>query len=244
MSIKLSSPEGYSEVGNEISLEDAATILEHWQHSIKTEDLFWRDVVGVYELDPGEEGTEYGFLCEEGFDGNFNIIEWLSERVEDNLELNVLNIKSVLGRGRGTQGIAHDGVQASVILGGDDAGYIPEDQDDEATGFLDGDPMDDVKVGTQYLLEIIRSGQTFTVGESDQIIGRGNRGVNVQILGNKGISRVHTKMWVEGDELHVEDQGSSGGTFVNNIQTSGDTVVSVGESVYLYNEQLKVVEIL
>lgn len=245
MTLTMTSTEGHTEVTDVINVEDASTILDYWTHAVRAENLHWRDVVRVMQRQ-GNTGAEYGFLVEEGYEGDFDILFWLGERCPELPDINVLTAKTILDSSRGVKGIGESvNVHAGIVIGGtQEEAYV---EDDTSTSFLDEDTYDvpePVRHLTTFNLEVVQSGQTFSVDEGTNgvVVGRGSSGVDVQILGNQRISRVHARVWVEGGMLFVQDLGSSGGTFVNSVPTSGAVQVEVGESISLYTEHIKVVE--
>lgn len=80
---------------------------------------------------------------------------------------------------------------------------------------------------------LVRAGQErpFVV-EGDVIVGRGKQ-ADLRIVEGDGsfVSRRHARLWLDGDDLMVEDLGSANGTFVNGNRLSSSWKLSPGDRV-------------
>ncbi|MCB1057167.1 MAG: FHA domain-containing protein, partial [Acidobacteria bacterium] len=67
-----------------------------------------------------------------------------------------------------------------------------------------------------------------TLREGESILGSGNpeTGIELQVT-HPSVSRRHAKLLLDGEELLVEDLGSSNGTWVGGRRISGPTPVSL-----------------
>lgn len=232
---------GANKVVGELSKEDVATVVESWQHAIEREGLVWHETVALWETESGHYLIEVDEDSEDGFD----ILEYISENSEYELQ-DVMIVRPTLGKGRGLPPAAGS---EPLTLGIEGVEYADEDQDDENTGILgDDDDFDDFTAtggysGPVYMIEVERTGQTFPVGEHEVLIGRGKEGVDVQLLGNKGISRKHARFWVDlAGNLNVADLGSGNGTYVDAVALTGELEIGIDAVVSLSNERLRVSE--
>ena len=81
--------------------------------------------------------------------------------------------------------------------------------------------------------------QVYAITESDELsIGRG-RGNTIQIRDDAGVSRKHCTIRVERGRYWLRDEGSTKGTFVNDIQTLeieliGDERLQCGETQFVF----------
>lgn len=90
-----------------------------------------------------------------------------------------------------------------------------------------------------YVIQGPDKGQTFDLPTGDATIGRGS--VHVR-LGDGAASRHHARLFAHNGHLHLEDLGSSNGTYVNGVRIGkpirvkqGDHI-RVGKSILVYSE--------
>lgn len=221
--------------------EDVATLLEDWAADLASKKLDWMRVLSVYQ---DQETRGYCFLlAEEGVSTGFDLFGFIAEKGGPNLT--PLTAKRVVGKGRGVSRppalrspepkkpvAVPETVGSSTVFGGTATGFAG-DEDDISTGFFDDEDDFDDTAGVSYTLEVERTGDKFQVGNREVKVGRGSD-CDIQLLGNKRLSRVHAIFSVEGSKLYVEDQQSSNGTYVNGyeqdwgISISQDDVISLG----------------
>lgn len=230
---------------------DIETLLDCWNHAITEEDLLWSDVIQVLE---GTDGFYY-FSVSKNANSGFNIFDFIAEL--GGPVMNTLNARQRSGGGsRGVPGqpiMARKNKEAQepsnhptgnleegIVIGNVDSD--PGQEDYEATSVFDED--DDDFLGdnsARFYLDVMRTGKSFSLETGNKLtVGRSSTAADVQILGNKRISRTHAKFEVVGTSLYVEDLGSSNKTFVEGIEVHEKTEVRPGEKVSLGGEIINV----
>lgn len=81
------------------------------------------------------------------------------------------------------------------------------------------------------LINGISSGEIFSLGRSESILGR-EPGVDI-LLDSPGVSRRHARLTWDGKVCQIEDLGSSNGTFVNGDRISTLVVLKSGDEIGL-----------
>jgi diguanylate cyclase (GGDEF)-like protein len=114
-------------------------------------------------------------------------------------------------------------------------GTDPKDWDD-VTNVVSGSGVHAVSAGDRkrvYLIVLVGAnvGEMFPVTADEVLIGRSRRS-HIQIV-EDGISRVHARLTVAGDDVFVEDMGSRNGTFVSGEPVSGKRKVGSGDKIQL-----------
>jgi pSer/pThr/pTyr-binding forkhead associated (FHA) protein len=79
-------------------------------------------------------------------------------------------------------------------------------------------------------------------GDNQVVIGRPNSqcSVDIDLSPDTTVSRLHARIWAEGDKFWVEDMDSRYGTLVNEKKLIGRTEVQPGDSIVIGETTLKV----
>jgi diguanylate cyclase (GGDEF)-like protein len=88
--------------------------------------------------------------------------------------------------------------------------------------------------GDRFLLSVLRGdplGRVARVGDDELVIGRGEKATFK--LDDPGLSWVHARVFRQGDQIFVEDLGSTNGTFVGNLRIREPTMVGNGTRIRL-----------
>ena len=90
-----------------------------------------------------------------------------------------------------------------------------------------------------FFLTRTSTGETFEVAGPRFALGK-SREASYQLRGNAAISRVHAELSVVGDELWLEDAGSTNGTFVNGARVAPRVRVKLeaGAAIMLGDDEL------
>lgn len=219
---------------------DILTLLDCWVHAVRIENLDWYTVQGVYQ---GTDGYYYFCSSEDGAKG-FDIYEFIKDVTLGKVTLTSISPKaSVKGTSRGVPQVAvFSAAQPEPRVS------IPNtpdyDEDNIATGvFDDSGDLEDFIQTKYYTLRIERTGATFEVTDEKPVTVGRSSDQDVQIVGNKNISRRHAEFTVGDDGyLYVQDTGSSNGTFVDKMQINRKTRVRPTNMVGLHNEFITVVD--
>lgn len=252
---------GLSQVES-LTKSEAATLYQAWEHAVKKEALEWIYVADVYVSTEGffyfysEKGMKSDFNIFTYIDGKCSSLPG---------KLNSLTAKAILGTGKGlpehplgyTPPVAAprfpdtnpiQRVPEFAAVGGSTFADIPGPvwdegvsqgvpqhyEDDESTGILNEDDVPQQMVGTAYELSLEGSNEKFFIGRREYTVGR-SESANWRILGNKSISRLHAKIWVnEEDKLIVMDTGSSNGVFVDAVRIGSSPVDVSNSSVIMF----------
>ncbi|MBL8047319.1 MAG: FHA domain-containing protein [Chthonomonas sp.] len=109
----------------------------------------------------------------------------------------------------------------------------------------DPDPVSQVPspivLGVAALSRLVdQSGQVFAIAEGEAIIGR-DAACDLALVGQDSVSRQHAKITRRGDEVTVEDLGSTNGTFVSGKKVNPGEVVSLapGQTLQLGTTMLR-----
>lgn len=242
------------------SHDEVATLLDDWDNDQSNDVLDWSRVLSVYQ-DKVYRGYCFLLTEEGGPSTEFDLFDFIEGA--GGPHLTSLTARRVVGKGRGPSPspTSHsryapepetDVSEADSVTGDLDHNVFgegnPDGEDEVSTGFFEDDDEDDfgpttpVYTGRVFTLKIERTDGIFDVGPTSVRVGRGSN-CEVQILGNKRMSRVHAIFTVEDDELFVEDQGSANGSHVGGFALSGKTPVSPGSVVSLGGEVIRVLSI-
>ena len=94
---------------------------------------------------------------------------------------------------------------------------------------------------TSYPYRIVRfsTGESYEITKFETKLGRTNSIVDICILGNPHVGRLHAILYKKEDELFIQDNGSINGTYVNALHNRIDEKVSLypGDVFYLGDEK-------
>lgn len=82
-------------------------------------------------------------------------------------------------------------------------------------------------------LQSLTTPLSFTITQSEFVLGKSKERVNGEIPGNPAISRVHCKISLKEGTYYIQDMGSANGTFVNGNRVSGTTPVLIEDGSHI-----------
>ena len=77
----------------------------------------------------------------------------------------------------------------------------------------------------------VHAGQVISIDETKMTIGRHPQ--NLLVIDDRGVSRYHAEIVVEGGQIHLVDKGARNGTLVQGKQLQGSVVLSDGDFIQL-----------
>lgn len=124
-----------------------------------------------------------------------------------------------------------------------DPGVFDEDEDMDATSFFDDEEDSQSESLIEYSMRSIDGSYDVEVLKGKPILVGRNKKQCALVLRDKGVSRVHAKLYVGDDNaLYVNDIGSVNGTYVNDrrIANFHPVRLSSGDRVKFYIEEFQV----
>jgi two-component system cell cycle response regulator len=123
-------------------------------------------------------------------------------------------------------------------LGEDKPGPAPEFLatfgDDGTDVFATATTAGSQRFERQFILTVLAGSQmglACDVESGEVVLGRGE-GCTL-VLNDPGLSRRHCRLWKQGDQVFIEDLGSSNGTFVDGQMVQGPRVLDEGARIHL-----------
>lgn len=245
--------------------QEVATLLDCWNHALNVEGVSWYEVTNVYKGD-----DDFYYFVTGSPSEPFRLFQYIEDNGGPELDSLTARKKVGTGRGVPTpkpvvppkpetapapapvdrempsRNQVHintpEPVSDSFSSFQDSGEIAPEDEDEISTGFFEDDDDEEQPTGytgAVYTLVLERLGERFEVGPSPVRVGRGTQS-EVQIQGNRRLSRVHAMFTVRDDVLYVEDMGSSNGTYVNDYAIDEETRINSGDVVSLGGENIEV----
>lgn len=89
-----------------------------------------------------------------------------------------------------------------------------------------------------------RAGKEMMIGKDETVIGRAE-GVDIGLYGEQGIEKQHARIVIKNNSYYLEDNGTPGGTFLNDQRIDGRTPlkngdkIQVGTAVLRFGERAK-----
>jgi two-component system cell cycle response regulator len=135
------------------------------------------------------------------------------------------------GMGQGGAGITTGLYPAAGVSASADflAGY-----GEDTTDVVEHPTSPGVKLERQYILTVVAGPQTGfarVIDGGELVLGRGY-GSDL-LLVDQGLSRRHCRVWKSGDEMRIEDLGSSNGTFVDGEMVLGPRRLPEGARIHM-----------
>lgn len=224
---------------NSLNDEDVATLLECWSKAVHdgmkwyqvrdiriSNDNYFYFLVSTSEAS-GDVFDLYSFIRNASFSKVDIIPQYAKGMVRKGRGVPTRNLWDAPQHGQGTGGYSFDsgthGIQGSRFSVGDDGDDFIEDEEDISTGLLDDDDSEYTDSGslqlTAYDIRIDRIGQSFQVIEgSNCVLGRSESESDVQVVGNRRLSRKHAEFSIEDGDLYIADLGSSNHTYLDGMR--------------------------
>lgn len=206
------------------TVEDVATLVEVFEIALtETTSSYIVDVVGDRE-------KNYLFVVSDSPVDTFDFYEFINSRYTGDIIVNCINAKLLFPRGK-----------SRGIFNGD---LVDEEQDEEeATGYMDEDELEDIVSGESLRLLYPKLGAELAITREGTIIGRSSKQSDYVIHGNGNISRKHCKVYRSGNSYFVHNYEPPNGTFVDGIrvQFNQDREIFEGNILMLADEEFRVV---
>ena len=87
-----------------------------------------------------------------------------------------------------------------------------------------------VTISTGYPSLLTTDGETLALNEGETIVGR-EAGLGLSLTGESSVSRNHARFIRVGNQVTLEDMGSTNGSFVNGAKLTSSTVLRPGDEV-------------
>lgn len=206
------------------TVEDVATLVEVFEIALmETTSSYIVDVVGDRE-------KNYLFVVSDSPVDTFDFYEFINSRYTGDIVVNCMNAKLLFPRGK-----------SRGIFNGDLADA--EQEEEEATGYMDEDELEDIVSGESLRLLYQKLGAELTITREGTIIGRSSKQSDYVIHGNGNISRKHCKVYRSGNSYFVHNYEPPNGTFVDGIrvQFNQDREIFEGSILMLADEEFRVV---
>lgn len=206
------------------TVEDVATLVEVFELVLlETSSEYISAVVCDRE-------KNYLFVKSDSPVGTFDFYEFINSKYSGEITVNCINAKLLFPRGK-----------SRGIFNGDL--IEEEDDDEEATGYMDEDELEDIVSGESLRLVYQKLGVEMPITRDGIIIGRSSKQSDYVIHGNGNISRKHCRVYRSGNSYFVHNYEPPNGTFVDGIRVpfNQDYEISDGNILMLADEEFKIV---
>ena len=221
--------EGWNEDVQLNSNEDVATLLDVYEKCISENNP--SDVAGIAEKDGY-------FICiiDPSVVNDFDFFMWLNSKYayEGRTNVNCANARFLFPRelSRGEY------IERSADTAGSDTGDFEDSSDETATGFWD-DGEDEEEVS--HYVRHVALGEDIIIDDEDGVIFGRSTSRSGYSVDNDLMSRLHARVYMDGDKYMVEDLGSRNGTYINNVKVfpGKDKEIRPGNTLRMANEEFK-----
>lgn len=190
--------------------EDVATLLDAYMGLPK-------QYTGGYIKDIVTDGTYYYFVVSKSLQ-DFDLFEYINEKRLGDSRVTCVNAKLAFSKG------------LSRGLGNLEETVLVDEEEDVATSYI-GDSVSPTA--------LIHNGVRVNIPEGGLVIGRSTKKADYRV-DDTDVSRIHCRVYKEGNKCFVEDLGSLNGTFINGLKIKSKTELNSDSVLTLAKEEFTV----
>lgn len=208
------------------SVDDVATLVEIFEIALmETTSSHIVDVVG-------DKDGNYLFVTSLEPVGTFDFYEFINSRYSGGVTVNCVNAKLMFPRGK-SRGIFNGSFEV----------VEEDDEEEEATGFMDEDELEDIVTGDILRLVQVRTGGEIPITKEGTVLGRSSKQSEFVIHGNGNVSRKHCRVFRSGNSYFVHNYEPPNGTFIDGVKVpfNQERELTDGCTLMLADEEFRVV---